>query len=98
MTKGMSAFRNLKAWPIYRGRGAVGMAVPCLCVLFAVGTPAQQPDSAPTLTAFEAPGAGTGAGQGTSAFGINAARGRSQGGTLTRAARSTASCAPPAAR
>ena len=43
----------------------------CLCVLFAVGTAAQ--DSKPTFIAFEAPGAGTGAYLGTTAVSINRA-------------------------
>ena len=53
----------------------VGMAVLCLClcVLFSPATPAQQPDRKPTFIRFEAPGAGTGAGQGTWPVSINVA-------------------------
>lgn len=49
----------------------------CLCLLFAVGARAQQQaisdGKIPTITTFDAPGAGTGAGQGTFAERINAA-------------------------
>ena len=55
-------------------------AVLCLCLLLAVATTAQQrgitesgPGSEPTFTTFEAPGAGTGASQGTIPFSINTA-------------------------
>ena len=36
----------------------IKVAVLCLCLLFAMATPAQQ--AAPTFATFEAPGAGTG--------------------------------------
>jgi len=57
------------------GRALVRVAVFCLCLLFAMGTPAQQgiDDSKPTFIEFEAPGAGTGALQGTLGFGMNTA-------------------------
>jgi hypothetical protein len=55
-------------------------AVVCFCMLFSVETPAQQPEiigigpsSEPTFSTFEAPGAGTGASQGTIPFSINTA-------------------------
>jgi len=54
-------------------------AVVCFCLLFSVETPAQQPitgigsSSEPTFRTFEAPGAGTGASQGTIPFSINTA-------------------------
>ncbi len=44
----------------------------CLCLLFAVGMPAWSQSSAPTFTTFDAPGAGTGALQGTAGVSINA--------------------------
>jgi hypothetical protein len=46
---------------ISRGRAGAGMAVPCFCILFPEGTAAQHPNSTPTPTTFNAPGAGTGA-------------------------------------
>src|ERR1700689_557352 len=61
-------------------RKVVTVAVLSICLLFAVAMPAQQQAIAgiadskgPILTTFEAPGAGTGAGQGTHAESINAA-------------------------
>src|ERR1019366_6375757 len=61
-------------------RGPVRIAVICLCFLLAAGMPAQQPgiagvgdNSKPAFITFEAPGAGTGAGQGTYASSINRA-------------------------
>jgi len=51
-----------------------GIAVICLCFVFAAGASAQQPDtSTPTFTAFEVPGAATGASQGTFGAGLNTA-------------------------
>jgi hypothetical protein len=47
-----------------------GMAVACLCFLFATGTTAQ---NKPTFTTFEAPGAGDGPGEGTIGNSINGA-------------------------
>src|SRR5580658_3208861 len=62
------------------GRGHIGTAVLCLCLLFAVTISAQQreitrsgPGSQPSFATFEAPGAGTGASQGTIPFSINTA-------------------------
>ncbi len=60
------------------GRALVAIAVLCLCLFFAVGTPAQQEtteidSSKPKFTEFEAPGAGTGPLQGTVGLGINTA-------------------------
>ncbi len=61
------------------GRRIVRIKVLCLCLLFAVGTPAQQETagiangSKPTLTTFEAPGAGKGMRQGTVPVSINTA-------------------------
>src|SRR5580658_8884261 len=46
--------------------------LPVICFVFAAGMSAQQPDKA-TITTFDAPGAGTAAGQGTFANNINAA-------------------------
>jgi len=59
------------------GRALVAIAVLCLCLFFAVGTPAQQEtteidSSKPKFTEFEAPGAGTAAKQGTLPISINA--------------------------
>src|ERR1700689_4108430 len=54
-------------------------AVLCLCLLLAVAATAQQREitestgSEPSFTTFEAPGAGTGASQGTIPFSINTA-------------------------
>src|SRR5208283_1186565 len=60
------------------GRALVAIAVLCLCLFFAVGTPAQQEtagsdSSKPKYTEFEAPGAGTGALQGTLGLAMNTA-------------------------
>ena len=65
--------------PRASGSGLVGIAVVCLCLLFAVGTPAQQQKMAgiagrsPIITSFDAPDAGTGSFQGTSGVSINTA-------------------------
>jgi hypothetical protein len=51
-----------------------GMAVLCLSALFARGTPAQQSGKGtPTFTTIDAPGAGTGSGQGTFGVAVNTA-------------------------
>jgi hypothetical protein len=58
--------------PRSSGRGFVRTALLCLCLLFAVGMPAQQ-QGKPTFTTFEAAGAGTGTFQGTVGISINTA-------------------------
>ncbi len=63
--------------PRASGSGFVGIAVVCLCLLFAVGTPAQQQKMAgiagrsPVITSFDAPGASKGSFQGTFPGSIN---------------------------
>ena len=49
-----------------------GAAILCLCLLFAAAMAAQEPGTKPTFTTFDAPGAGTGDGQGTMAVSVNA--------------------------
>ena len=80
MKKKTSAPHGLESRPRSGGSGALGMAVFCLCFVFDAGMPAQQRETAgpgdsakPTFTMFDAPGAGTGAGQGTNPTSINAA-------------------------
>jgi hypothetical protein len=56
--------------PRSRGKGFVRIAVVCLCLLFALATPARPQG---TFTTFHVPGAGTGMLQGTIPVSINAA-------------------------
>ena len=65
----------------FRREGFAGIAVLCLCFLFAVGTTAQQPEiaevvnnSKPTFTTFEVSGAGPGFEQGRTSKRIQARR------------------------
>ena len=62
-----------------KAAGPMGAGVLCLCFLFAAGMPAQGPATGgigelrrPAFTAFEAPGAATGDGQGTEPASLNA--------------------------
>jgi hypothetical protein len=81
MNKVSLAFCRLGRQPRSCGSGYVGFAVlGCLYSIFAFGMPAQQPgiadsgdNAAPHFTTFEAPGAGTRAGQGTLANSVNTA-------------------------
>ena len=56
--------------PRSRGKGFVRIAAVCLCLLFALATPARPQG---TFTTFDVPGAGTGTFQGTIPVSINAA-------------------------
>ena len=81
MTKAMPlVLSGREGKPHSAGSGPLRTALVCLCLLFSVGTPAQQqgiagigPSSEPTFTTFEAPDSGTGNNQGTVPFSINTA-------------------------
>src|SRR5580692_4762555 len=67
--KKTAVLHRLETEPGSGGRCSSGIALLCLCFLSATGISAQ--NSKPTFTTFNAPGAGTGASQGTFAYQIS---------------------------